>query len=303
MPKAAKRRVYEVLEFTDPHDRASILFNALITALIVLSVASVILESVASIYETYKDFFFAGEVFTVVVFTVEYGLRLWSCTEDPRFPRPVLGRLRWAVSFFAIIDLLSFLPFYLPFVVGFDARFLRALRLLRVLRVAKLGRYSSSVSLLSRVIRRQAEALVVAILTIVILIIVAASLMWHAEFEAQPQAFASIPDAMWWAVATVTTLGYGDIVPVTPLGKFLGGVIAILGVMCIALPAGIIVTGFMDERKEAMNKSDRTNDALKRVEILERLAKLKEKGALTEQEFAREKERLLCQDDKAPRSK
>ncbi|MCU0861350.1 MAG: potassium channel family protein, partial [Methanomassiliicoccales archaeon] len=268
MPKTAKRRVYEVLEFTDPHDRASILFNALITVLIILSVASVILESVASINERFRDVFFAGEILTVAVFTVEYALRLWSCTEDPRFSRPVLGRLRWAVTFFAIIDLLSFLPFYLPLVVGFDARFLRALRLLRVLRVAKLGRYSSSVSLLSRVIKRQAEALVVAILTIVILIIVAASLMWHAEYEAQPQAFASIPDAMWWAVATVTTIGYGDVVPVTPLGKFLGGVIGILGVMCIALPAGIIVTGFMDERKEAISKNDRTNDALKRVELL-----------------------------------
>ena len=119
----------------------------------------------------------------------------------------------------------------------------------------------------------------------------------------QPKGFASIPDAMWWAVATVTTIGYGDVVPVTHLGKFLGGVIGILGVMCIALPAGIIVTGFMDERKEAMSKNDRTNDALKRVELLERLAQLKEKGALTEQEFTIEKERLLGQDDKAPRSK
>ncbi|MEM0448450.1 MAG: ion transporter [Methanomassiliicoccales archaeon] len=290
-----RRRTHEILEYTKEGDRTAFLFTLLIALLIIFSVASVILESVSSIQERYSALFSVGEVVTVLVFTVEYALRIWSCTEDPRYSRPVRGRLRWALTFFALVDLAAFLPFYIPFLMTFDARFIRVLRLLRILRILKVGRYSSSIHLLARVLRRQAEALAVTLFGVIILIIIASSLMWNVEYEAQPQTFSSIPEAMWWAVATITTVGYGDVVPITPLGKILAGFIAILGVLSIALPAGIIVSGFMDERKEEMARCDESlKQVAFRLELLERLDRLKDKGTLTLEEFEREKQRILC---------
>lgn len=292
----SKARVHQILEATEEGDRTATVVMAFITILIIFSLASVIIESVSSINDQYRDLLYIGEVVTVAAFTVEYALRVWSCTEDERYARPVLGRLRYAVSLFAIIDLLAILPFYLPLVVAFDARFLRALRLVRVFRVVKIARYSGSVDLLFKVFRRQKEILLVTVALIVILIVIASCLMWHVESEVQPDKFASIPDTMWWAVATITTVGYGDVVPITPLGKFLGACIAIMGVGVVAVPAGIIVSGFIEERNAECNSTPSgTMKAEKRIELLERLARLKETGALTDEEYSKQKEMLIHQ--------
>lgn len=292
---ALKSRVYQILEASDHKDRTTKLVMVLIASLIIFSVICVVLESVHSFNEQYRDFFFVSELVVVGIFTVEYILRLWSCTEDTRYRRPVIGRVRYALTLFVLLDLLAILPFYLPLFVTLDARFLRALRLVRFLRLAKLARYSHSVGLLIRVVRRQKETLIVTMLFIIILIVFASCLMWQVENEVQPDKFSSIPDTMWWAVATVTTVGYGDVVPVTPLGKFLGAFIAMLGVGMVAVPAGIMVSGFIDESKEQEERCDlQSTDAFERkLEFLERLCRLKETGMLTEEEFQHQKNELL----------
>ncbi|MCE5278070.1 MAG: ion transporter [Planctomycetaceae bacterium] len=147
------------------------------------------------------------------------------------YSRPVLGRLRAAASPMMLIDLLAILPFYLPFIDA-DLRFLRSLRLLRIFRLAKIARYSNALQTLGRVLGNHKVELAATGFVMLILLILSSTLMYYAENDAQPQAFSSVPASMWWAVATMTTVGYGDMCPVTPLGKVLGSFIAILGIGC-----------------------------------------------------------------------
>ena len=242
-----KRRVYEILERAAPDDRASKAVDIGIMTLILLNVAAVTLETVQSLYRRYSTFFGAFETFSVAVFTVEYVLRLWSCTTEEKFSRPVAGRLRFAATPLAVVDLLAVLPFYLPMFLPLDLRFIRAIRLFRLFRLFKLGRYSESLRLLGVVLRARKEELIMTVFTISVLLIISSSLMYFVENDAQPQAFSSIPEAMWWGIVTLTTVGYGDVYPVTPLGKVLGAVIALLGIGMFALPAGILGSGFIEE--------------------------------------------------------
>jgi voltage-gated potassium channel len=149
-----------------------------------------------------------------------------------------------------LVDLLAILPFYLPFLLPTDLIFLRAVRLMRLLRVLKLGRYSDAIQIFSQVVVRKKEQLVVAGFMVGILLIIASSLMYYFENEAQPDAFRSIPHAMWWAIITMTTVGYGDVYPITGMGRVLAAVIALLGIGMFAVPAGILSAGFVEYGKE-----------------------------------------------------
>ena len=244
-----KKRIWEILEVDRPDDvRGSVFdaFDIFILALILLNVAAVILGTVKSIEARYETALRWFEVFSVVIFTAEYLARVWTCVSQRGYSRPVVGRLRYMLQPIAIIDLLAILPFYLTFFTA-DLRFLRALRLFRLLRVAKLGRYSSSVRLFGRVFKNKKEELVVTMVMVLLLIMMSASFMYFAENEAQPDKFSDIPSTVWWAVMTLTTVGYGDIFPITPLGKVLTMVIAILGIGMFALPVGIFGAGFVEE--------------------------------------------------------
>jgi voltage-gated potassium channel len=241
-----RRRVWEIVEVAAPGDRASRTFDITILTLIGLSVLAVIFGSVESVEARWGPQLYVFEVITVAVFSVEYIARLWSCVEDERYADGLRGRLRWAFSFMAIIDLLAILPFFLPF-TGIDLRSLRALRLFRLARVAKVGRYYSSLSLIKNVFRARKEELVLTTVLMGLLLIVSASLLYYVENPVQPEVFSSIPATMWWAVATLTTVGYGDMFPVTALGKVLAGVIAIIGIGMFALPTGILGAGFVEE--------------------------------------------------------
>jgi voltage-gated potassium channel len=247
-----KKRIYEILEQADPDDRASQLFDVFIITLIVLNVAAVVLETVGSLYERYQGWFAGFELFTVAVFTVEYVLRLWSCTVDYRYAAPVKGRLRFALTPLALFDLLAILPFWLT-LMQVDARIIRLIRVLRLFRLAKLSRYSLALQTLGRVFVQRREELMVTVVLMSVLLVIASAFMYHAEHEAQPEAFSSIPAAMWWAVATLTTVGYGDIYPVTPAGKALGAVIAVLGIGMFALPTGVLGAAFMEEIERHRN--------------------------------------------------
>ena len=147
----------------------------------------------------------------------------------------------------ALVDLFAVLPFYLPMIFPFDLRFIRAFRLFRLFRLFKLARYSVAFKTLGRVIKLKKEELNIAVFIIFLLLIVSSSLMYFVEHNVQPNTFQSIPHALWWGVSTLTTVGYGDIYPITPIGKFLGAIIALLGIGIFALPAGIFASGFAEE--------------------------------------------------------
>jgi voltage-gated potassium channel len=188
-------------------------------------------------------------MFSVGVFSLDYILRLWSCTEADKYRAPILGRVKFALSFLALVDLFSFLPFYLPILIPFDLRFLRAFRLFRFIRVLKIGRYSEAVRLFGRVLNKKRAELLTAVFAIFILLIISSSMLYFLEHEAQPDKFKNIPEAMWWGVVTLTTVGYGDIYPITGLGKILGSIISLMGIGLFALPAGILSAGFVEEIK------------------------------------------------------
>ena len=219
-----------------------------IILLIVANVLAVMLETVDPVYAAYGKELFAFEVISVVIFTVEYFGRLWSAVEHPDYRHPIRGRIRYAVSPYMLIDLVAILPFYVG-LVG-DYRFLRALRLFRFLRLLKLTRYSESLRLFLRAVRLKREELVITSIVGAILLLVASSGMYFVEHTAQPEEFSSIPATLWWGVVTLTTVGYGDVHPVTPLGKAIGAFVAVLGVGLFALPASILASGFIEAARE-----------------------------------------------------
>jgi voltage-gated potassium channel len=240
-----KERIHALLNATGD-DRAGRAVSFFILSLVTLNIVALVIETVEPVYRAAPWAFDAFETVSVVIFSVEYVLRLWSCTTVPRFQRPLLGRLRYAFTALALADLLAVLPFYLPF-IGVDLRVTRALRLFRLFRLGKIGRYSRTLQTMKRVVRSRKEALVLSMSFVVILMLFASVLMYYTEHEAQPRVFASIPDAMWWAVATLSTVGYGDAVPVTPLGKVLSGVVAVLGIGLFAIPTGVLAGAFINE--------------------------------------------------------
>ncbi len=254
MEQTIKHQVFKLIDSSHTEDKASRVFNAGMLILIFLNVMLVVLETEESLNLQFKDIFYYFEVFSIAIFTIEYILRLWSCTEDSRFRFPFLGRLKYAIQPIVIIDLIAFLPFYFP-MVGADLRFVRAVRLIRLFRLLKIGRYSKSLSSLGRVIKAKKEELIITLFSGFILLILAASIMYYIEREYQPEVFSSIPSAMWWAVATLTTVGYGDIYPKTVLGKIIGSFIAVVGVGLFALPAGIIASGFISQLQKKPEKA------------------------------------------------
>jgi voltage-gated potassium channel len=292
MYAAVKHRTYEILESNREHDILSQCFQIFLIALIILNVVAVVLESIRTLLLQYYQIFLIFEIFSIAIFSVEYGLRLWTCTENPEYARPVMGRIRYAITPFAIIDLLAILPFFLPFTIPVDLRFLRIIRLMRIFRALKLVRYSNAFTFLSRAIKREKYTFAVIFLILTVLFLFASTLMFYAECEAQPEVFASIPHAMWWAVVTLTTVGYGDIYPITVQGKVLGAIIAVIGIGLFALPAGVIAAGFIEETR-CTRRIENEISSVERLTVLERLVLLKEQGHLNEEEFAAEKKRIL----------
>lgn len=249
-----RQRVYETLEAHSEYRTLTHIIQWFIMLLIALNVFAVMADSVDAIWRRYSPVLYAFEVVSVAVFTVEYLLRLWSCVEDDRWSHPVLGRVRYALTPLAVVDLLAVMPFYLPLTVRPDLRFLRGIRLTRIFRVLKLGRHSESLQMFGRVLKAKREEFAVTIFVVLILIILASSLIYFAEHDAQPKAFSSIPSSMWWAVMTLATVGYGDVYPITAAGRFLTAIIAILGVALFAMPTAILASGFVEEVQNRRKK-------------------------------------------------
>lgn len=217
--------------------------------LILLNVLAVMAESVAGIKASYGSWLTGFEAISVAVFIMEYVLRVWSCTANPLYTHRVTGRIRFVVTPLAIIDLLAVLPSIL-FWAGVDLRFLRVVRLARLIRLGKLGRYSTALQSMWLAVRSRRDELVMALMLMALILVLASSLMYMAENDRQPEAFSSIPATMWWGIMTLTTVGYGDVYPVTVLGKLTAAVIAVVGIGLFALPAGIVGSAFVELREQ-----------------------------------------------------
>lgn len=244
--KSIRHRIYEIIEIGRPSDRLSRLADITIVIFIFLSVVSIILESFSDIRQTYGQLLYFVEVCSVIVFSLEYLLRLATADFQIRGKALPMAALRWMLTPLALIDLLAILPFYLPMLIPLDLRFLRMVRILRLMRIFKLHRYSRALAAMNHALRERKMELVATIFICAILLIISSTFMYYLENKAQPEAFPNVLATLWWSVATLTTVGYGDVYPITPAGKLLGGIIALFGVGLIALPTGILSAAFMD---------------------------------------------------------
>jgi len=240
-----RKRIYEIIEKGEEHDKQSILFDKAIVFLIIINIMAIILESFSSLRTSYKELFFILEVVSVIIFSIEYILRVITADYKHEGVGNIKSRIKLILSPMALIDLFAILPFYLPMLIPIDLRFLRVLRLLRMFRIFKLNRYSKSMALVFGVIEDEKENLLVTVFITGILILLSSTIMYHVENDVQPDQFPNILSAFWWSIATLTTVGYGDVYPVTTIGKILSGIIALLGIGIVALPTGILSTGFM----------------------------------------------------------
>ncbi|MDE6733683.1 MAG: ion transporter [Oscillospiraceae bacterium] len=255
-----KLRTYEILEVARPNDTASRVVDIALMTLILINVSLIIADTFELPVLAVK----IGntiEIVSVVIFSVEYLLRIWSA--DLKYPNlpPVLARLRFMVTFTAIIDLVSLLPSYIS-VISANFMVLRMLRVLRLLRAFKLNRYTHALRDIADVFKKKASQLISSMLVVAFLMLISAVLMYDAEHEAQPEVFENAFSGLWWAIVTVTTVGYGDVHPITVIGRVMGSIIAILGIALIAVPTGIITAGFSEQitrqnaEREAAEKSN-----------------------------------------------
>jgi len=248
MGSVIKKRTYKILNAADHRDVPSRVFDIFLISLILLNVAAFILASVNSWHADYKDAFELVKNASIIIFAVEYALRIWSCPDHPSglYCQPVSGRLRYLVTPLMMTDLLAILPFLLGLPPAIDLRFLRMFRLLSILRITH---HSPALGILATVLKRESKTLVVVFMLIIVLLFFASTLIYYIERATQPDAFASIPRAMWWGMATLTTVGYGDVVPLSVAGKVFGVLVMFIGVGMFAIPTGILVAGFAQEIK------------------------------------------------------
>jgi voltage-gated potassium channel Kch len=269
-----RQKVFSLLNPTPTSGNLHHIVDDLIVISVLFSVISIILETVSWIHAPFQKEFYVIELFTVTVFSVEYIGRVYSCCEDARYQEPILGRLRYIFTIGALIDLVAVAPFFvgLAFHETFDLRFLRVFRLSRLL---KLTRYTGTINTMYKAIYRERRVLFAAAFMMVLLVILTASLGYEFEHAAQPDKFDTIPDAMYWAVITLASVGYGDLIPITPMGRAMTVVISLIGIGIFAIPAGLMASAFTDQLRidrEAFENEFRDAIAKGRLSSGDRLA-------------------------------
>ena len=286
-----QRRVFEILEKGRVDDRQSLYCDMFLSALIIVNLIAICLETIDSLFAAHKTVFVVIELVSVSIFAVEYGLRVWSRPAAPSDRRKTAKakRLGYIFSFTGIIDLLAILPSILPLLLGgVDLRWLRILRLMRLL---KFSHYSSALEDLFSAVRHEWRSFIATLYLLVLAIFLSSSLIYVFEHNVQPEHFGSIPDAMWWTVVTLTTVGYGDVVPMTVAGKLIATLTALMGVCVVALLTGIVATGFANQVSMRRNQLEaEINSALsdgvissaerKKIEDLRQRLNISEQDAL-----------------------
>ncbi len=248
-----RKRLAQLLENSTSSDRPSRILNLALIVLIMLNVLAIFAETEESIYLQYQEYFWRFEVFSVAIFSMEYIARVWSSVDlvDNKETSDFVARIKYMLTPMALIDLIAILPFYLSLYLSIDLRFLRVLRMLRMF---KLTRYSPAMGAMLDVIQKESDSLIAAIVILLMMLVIASSGIYLLEHDVQPDTFGSIPDAMWWAMITLTTVGYGDVVPLTTMGKIFAGVIGLIGVGMVALPAAILASGFAENLNHRKTK-------------------------------------------------
>ncbi len=286
-----QKRIFEIIEKGQADDPASRYCDLFLFTLIVLNLVAVCLETIDSLYIRYQTVFFAIELVSVAIFSVEYILRIWSCAAGPdgKYKTTLSKRLGYIFSFTGIIDLLAILPSIIPLLLGgVDLRWLRILRLMRLL---KFSHYSSALEDLISAVRHESRSFVATLYLLVLALLISSALIYVAEHDVQPEHFGSIPQAMWWTIVTLTTVGYGDIVPLTVAGKLIATLTALMGVCVVALLTGIVATGFTNqvamrrnqleaEINSALSDGFISNDERKKIEDLRQRLNISEEDAL-----------------------
>ena len=243
--KKLKTRTFEIIQKGQDGDKASKVFDNFIIILICINVISIFIETF-SISADVSHVFKLIEIFSVIVFTIEYLLRVWTAPLLYPESSSLKATFKYIFSFMALIDLLAILPFYFPFFIKIDLRILRALRLIRLFRLFKMNRYTSALTTVFTVIKNKASELLSSIFVDFILMLISSVFMYTIESPVQPEVFQNGFSGLWWAVATFTTVGYGDIYPITTAGRILSMIMAVLGIALVAVPTGIISSGFME---------------------------------------------------------
>lgn len=241
-----KQIIYNFIEKGENGSKLNITFDYFIILLILSNVLTSILETIHEINRPLKETFRIFEIISIVIFTLEYILRLYISDLTHPSNNRIRSFFKFILSGSGLIDLLAIIPFYIPFLIQMDLRFLRILRLTKFIRILKVNRYNNSASIILEVIKEKKEELTITGFITFLTLLFASFLMYHIEGQAQPDHFPNVIASFWWAVATLTTVGYGDVYPITAIGKFISGFIAILGIGIVALPTGIISAGFME---------------------------------------------------------
>ncbi len=249
MKNRLRARIFRIIDFAEWGDLPSHCFDVFIVILIAFNIAAVIIGSIAEFHIQYGEWLNMLAFASMFLFTLEYLIRIWACVDHPSgtYRHPIKGRLKYLLSPVMLADLLALFPFYLsPLFPVFDLRILRLLRLLVMLR---LTHYSDALQVLATIVRRESKTFTAIFLVIVSLLLLVSYFIYLIERHAQPGVFSSIPEAMWWSISTLTTVGYGDVVPVTTLGKVFGMIVMLIGIGMFAIPTGILVSAFSQEMK------------------------------------------------------
>jgi len=254
--KSIKNKIFKIIQPADNSSVLSKMFDLVIVTLILINTVTII-AATFSLSALKIRIFLIIEIVSVIIFSVEYILRLW--TADLLYPekKPFIARIKLFFSPMAIVDLLAILPFYIPFLLPID------------LRIFKMNRYTSGLSSIGNVLKKKSDQLVSSIFVVFLLMIISSVIMYYFENPVQPDVFSNAFSGLWWAISTFTTVGYGDIYPLTVAGKIFSAIIALLGIGLVAVPTGIISAGFMENIED--NNKQLTEDNIAKIrEILEK---------------------------------
>lgn len=267
--RTLREHIYHFVDNDEEQNFGSQSFELFITLLILLSIVMIILESFQSIKNTYGFWFDLFENFTLIVFTFEYSFRL--ITADYKYPESETwseAAWKFVSSGSGIVDLIAISPLFFHFasflgladLAESDFRFIRILKITRLLRIFKMNAFTNSITVVAEVCAEKRHDLGITIFVTFVLLLVSSTIMWYVEGPVQPELFPNIIASFWWAIATLTTVGYGDVFPITPLGKFLSGCIALLGIGLVALPAGILSSAFIEKLEDGTIKEEEVED-------------------------------------------